>query len=76
MWKKVIFGKTLLKTIPKRQLHDSRFDVLKREVEKFDASIPIQSAVTPPSVWFHDPLFHDLDKVLQVLYFTTTVDAA
>ena len=51
------------KIVGNRQLSTSGLEILRTEVGKFNVATPIQSAVTPPSVWFNDPLFHELDKV-------------
>ena len=36
---------------------------VKTQIQRFDASIPVEKAITPPSSWFTHQLFHDLDKV-------------
>ena len=35
---------------------------LRREVERFDPSIPVERAHTPPASWYLDPAFHDLER--------------
>ena len=37
---------------------------LHNEVLKFDANLPVEKALTPPSSWFSRQDFHDLDKVI------------
>ena len=34
-----------------------------KELQKFDAKLPVEAAKTPPSSWFNSELFHVLDKV-------------
>lgn len=36
---------------------------LHNDVQKFDATLPVEKALTPPSSWFAHQSFHDLDKV-------------
>jgi len=59
--KRIIFQNVLPQNFVKRRLHN--FDALKPEVEKFSLNTPIEAAVTPPSIWFNDQAFHELDKV-------------
>jgi hypothetical protein len=40
----------------------SPIDYLKQEIKKFDPSIPIAKAFTPPSSWYTDPLFLRLES--------------
>ena len=37
------------------------------EVRRFDPSVTVESAVTPPSSWFVDEKFHELDQVTKDL---------
>jgi len=46
-----------------RKFHILQYDNLASEVLKFDSSANIRSAVTPPTTWFHDPIFHKFDQV-------------
>ena len=68
MMKKIIFRNVLSQNIVQRKLHN--FDALKPEVEKFSLNTPIEAAVTPPSIWFNDPTFHELDKVSLAFFLT------
>ena len=40
------------------------------EVRRFDPSVTVESAVTPPSSWFVDDKFHELDQVSFWLCFS------
>ena len=68
MLKRISFAKVLFFNgkVPARNIETSGLDVLRREVGKFDAKVAIEAAATPPSVWFNDSLFHELDKVQQL----------
>jgi choline monooxygenase len=33
-----------------------------RELDRFDAECPIERAATPPSAWYTDPSFHELER--------------
>jgi choline monooxygenase len=35
---------------------------LKREVERFDPTIPIEAAQTPPAAWYRDPGIYELER--------------
>ena len=37
---------------------------LKTQVQQFDTELPVEKAITPPSSWFTQKTFHELDKVL------------
>ena len=45
-------------------------EFLKQEITKFDPSIPIERAFTPPSSWYTDPLFlqHEAKAVFHSNY--------
>lgn len=36
---------------------------LKTQVQQFDIELPVEKAITPPSSWFTQKTFHELDKV-------------
>ena len=38
-------------------------ELLKTQVQKFDIELPVEKAITPPSSWFTQKTFHELDKV-------------
>ena len=40
------------------------------EVRRFDPSVTVESAVTPPSSWFVDDKFYELDQVDNIHYRT------
>jgi len=37
-------------------------ETLQREIESFEPGLPIERAWMPPSSWYTDPAFHDLDR--------------
>ena len=57
LFRLVAFKKQL--GVSSRTIHQD----LKTQIQRFDASIPVEKAITPPSSWFTHQLFHDLDKV-------------
>ena len=73
MLKRISFAKVFVfnRNVPARNLETSGLEILRREVGKFDPKTRIEAAVTPPSVWFSDALFHQLDKVTE-----TRIDSA
>jgi len=56
LFRLVAFKKQL--GVSSRSIHQD----LKTQIQRFDASIPVEKAITPPSSWFTHQLFHDLDK--------------
>jgi len=54
---------TFADTISRMNTQDARISqALRRELERFDPSLPIESAHTPPSSWYLDPAFERLDR--------------
>ena len=40
---------------------DKSGSAFRRELGRFDPSVPVESASTPPSSWYTDPAFHDAE---------------
>ena len=68
LFRLVAFKKQL--GVSSRSIHQD----LKTQIQRFDASIPVEKAITPPSSWFTHQLFHDLDKVSDCSNFSIYVD--
>ena len=37
-------------------------DSIRREVERFDPEVPLEEASTPPSTWYTEPAFYELER--------------